>query len=104
MSLNADVRAHADTVNRIHGVSYDRIAKQDKHLCVRDARRHFWFLLCIESRWSLPRTGKATGHHHTSVLHGIRALSAQFYDTSLTATLDEIRETYFAAIKLEEAA
>ena len=106
MSLNSTVLEHAKTVNRIHGVHYARFARQDKHRDVRDARRHFWFLLCIESKWSLPRTGKATGHHHTTVLYGIRLLSTELYDTAPRATLEDIREAYFATLraKLEEAA
>lgn len=103
MSLNSTVLQHANTVNRIYGVNYARFARQDARHCIRDARRHFWFLLCIESGWSLPRTGKATTHHHTTVLYGIRKLSAEIYGTRPNATLDEIRSAYHAT-KLEEAA
>ena len=86
---------HLKTIMKIHKMNLDDMKVKTKKINYVAARHHFWFLLCVESGWSLPRAARKTNHSdHTTVLHGIRKLSTEFYDTPPNAGIHLIRKLY----------
>lgn len=68
-----------DRLNRIasrHGVTWQQICSPSRKAPVVAARNEFWRWLRGEG-YSLPEIGRHTGHHHTTVLHGIRTTPVQ---------------------------
>lgn len=56
-----------------HGLEYADMLKQDRRLHIVRARQEAWFLLLTERGLSYPAIGRATGHDHTTVIHGVQS-------------------------------
>lgn len=78
-----------------HGVAYAEIMRQGKTPRVVAARREYWFRLVFDLSYSLPRAARVTGHHHTTVLHGLRVFAQEHFGTPYRSTLQQIREAWF---------
>jgi len=101
------IRRHAASV-LLHfpGVTLRDIGGVCKRWLIVDARHHLWFRLVIVEKWSLPETARRisiltrqTCKDHTSVLHGVRRVGQELYDTAANATLEDIRTAYKAAFE-----
>jgi len=91
---------HLKAVMKIHKMNLNDLKIKTKKSNYVAARHYFWFLLCVESGWSLPRAARKTGHSdHTTVLHAVRKISAELYDTSPNAGIHLIRQIYAEATK-----
>lgn len=56
------------------------------------ARRLIWWELVIRYHWSYPMAGRETGgHHHTTVMHGIRREAQERYGMPFPSKLTAIR-------------
>lgn len=99
---NDPVERHANTIERLYGFTLKDLKSSRKTKYLVEARNHFWLLLCIEDEWSYPRAGHITGHQYTSVMHGLRAVSRDFFGTPKKASIYEIAKAYWLAVGLPE--
>lgn len=78
MTLHPATRTRAAEVEAQHGVGFSDLKSPRKFYRFVRARQHYWWLLTKRDGFSLQRAGRVTGHHHTTVLYGIRQYEARF--------------------------
>jgi chromosomal replication initiation ATPase DnaA len=77
MTLHSGVRTRIDQIESLYGVGLSDMKNGGSFRRFCDARQHFWWLLNKHDGFSLQRTARVTGHHHTTVLYGIRQYQAR---------------------------
>jgi chromosomal replication initiation ATPase DnaA len=77
MTLHSGVRTRIDQIQSLYGVGLFDMKNGGSFRRFCDARQHFWWLLNKHDGFSLQRTARVTGHHHTTVLYGIRQYQAR---------------------------
>ena len=77
MTLHSGVRTRIDQIENLYGVGLSDMKHGGSFRRFCDARQHFWWLLNKHDGFSLQRTARVTGHHHTTVLYGIRQYQAR---------------------------
>jgi chromosomal replication initiation ATPase DnaA len=78
MTLNPKAIARAAEV----GIPFKDLKSPSKKRRLVGPRHHFWWLLVKREGFSLERAGRVTGHHHTTVLYGIRQYQARMSERS----------------------
>lgn len=78
MTLHPGVRTRIEQIENLYGVGLSDLKNGGSFRRVVDARQHFWWLLNKQDGFSLQRAARITGHHHTTVLYGIRQYEARF--------------------------
>ena len=78
MTLHPACRARAAEVQALYGVGFSELKSPRSFRKFVDARQHYWWLLTKQEGFSLQRAAKVTGHHHTTVLYGVRRFEERF--------------------------
>ncbi len=77
MTIHPGVRTRIDQIENLYGVGLSDLKNGGSFRRFVEARQHLWWLLCKLDGFSLPRAARVTGHHHTTVLYGIRQHEAR---------------------------
>lgn len=77
MTLHPATRTRAAEVEALYGIGFSDLKSPRSFRRFVDARQHYWWFLTKRDGFSLQRAGRVTGHHHTTVLYGIRQFEAR---------------------------